>query len=251
MKMNKLIINEYPLVVLPKLAKEVGLNEAILLQQIHFWLNKGKHFHENKYWVYNTYADWLEQFPFWSTSTIRRTTKSLEKQELIITSNFNKAGFDKTKWYTINYDELNRVSRRCVQNEQTECSKWTDGDGQNEHTYTIDYPEINDIEEPKAQIEDLLPSFSSIENHEELINKYWDVVSNTRKTGKISDNIKVRMMNKWLKYDLEVVEYALKSHAENHSDKKEEYTLGIMRNTSKEEAKWKMLDSEPKKVADF
>jgi hypothetical protein len=139
---NKLLIDDYPVQVLPKLAKEVGLNEAILLQQLHYWLNnKSAKFIDGKKWIYNTYEDWEKQFPFWSNATIRRTVNSCEKQKLILTANYNKAGFDKTKWYTVNYEEVNRMSRRVAQNEQTSCSKRADGVAQNEQTNTIDYTE--------------------------------------------------------------------------------------------------------------
>ena len=38
--MSRLLIDEPPLQVLPSLAREIGLNEAIMLQQIHYWLLK-------------------------------------------------------------------------------------------------------------------------------------------------------------------------------------------------------------------
>ncbi|MCJ1786326.1 conserved phage C-terminal domain-containing protein [Staphylococcus warneri] len=130
--MSKLLIDDYPILVLPKLATEIGLNEAIVLQQIHYWLGSSKHIHDGFNWIYNSYKEWEEQFPFWSNVTIRRTITSLEKQNLIITSNYNKAGFDKTKWYTINYLELEGVSKRVAQNEQTMWSKRANGVAQNE-----------------------------------------------------------------------------------------------------------------------
>lgn len=144
--MNNLLIDEHPLIVLPKLAEKIGLNEAILLQQIHFWLGKKKHYKDGRYWVYNTYKEWEKQFPFWSVSTIRRTVTSLEKQNLLITGNYNKLGIDNTKWYSIDYNVINSMSRPSVQNEQMECSKWTSPSVQNEQTITIDYPETNNIE---------------------------------------------------------------------------------------------------------
>lgn len=140
---SKLLIDDYPIQVLPKLATEIGLNEAIILQQIHYWLNQSKHFYDDKKWIYNTYEDWNEQFPFWSVMTIRRTITSLEKQNLIISANYNKAGFDKTRWYSIDYEVVESVNRRCVQNEQTMCSKRTDGSVQNEQTNTRDYTETS------------------------------------------------------------------------------------------------------------
>lgn len=42
--MSKLLISESPLLVLPSLAETIGLNEAIVLQQIHFWTSKEKHY---------------------------------------------------------------------------------------------------------------------------------------------------------------------------------------------------------------
>ncbi|MDW4340988.1 DnaD domain protein [Staphylococcus saprophyticus] len=141
--MNKLLIDDYPIQVLPKLAERIGLNEAIILQQMHYWLNQSKHSHEGKKWIYNSYKSWEEQFPFWSNVTVRRTISSLEKQGLLYTGNFNKAGFDKTKWYSIDYSTLEGMSKRVAQNEQTNESKRANGDAQNEQTNTIDYTETS------------------------------------------------------------------------------------------------------------
>lgn len=142
--MNKLLINEYPLQVLPSLAVHIGLNEAMILQQMHYWLNNSNHKHDGKRWIYNSYPKWIEQFPFWSESTIKRTITSLEKQKLIFVGNYNKAGFDRTKWYSINYDTLNKlVTRPSGQNDPTMRSNWNDGTGQNEPTNTRDYTEIS------------------------------------------------------------------------------------------------------------
>ena len=151
--MSSLLINEPPLQVLPSLAKEVGLNESIMLQQMHYWLLKSTHEFNQEHWFYKTLEEWQLEFPFWSTMTIRRILGNLEKKELVKVGNFNKKKFDKTKWYTINYE---RVNRRCVQNEQTYCSDCTDGTVQNEQTNTRDYTETttennNNVSEEKPK----------------------------------------------------------------------------------------------------
>lgn len=149
--MSKLLINEQPLVVLPSLAEKIGLNEAIMLQQIHFWLTRKPHEKDGRQWIYNTYAEWATQFPFWSESTIKRTIRSLEKKGLIITGNYNKVKIDKTKWYTIDYEKLERMTSPSGQNDLSSGSKWSHGTGQNDPTNTRDYTEntteiyINDI----------------------------------------------------------------------------------------------------------
>lgn len=88
-----------------QLACEIGLNEAIFLSQLSYWLEKSKHVIEGEKWIYKKVKDWKDQdFPFWSEDTIKRIIKKLEEQEYIISGNFNKAAFDKTKWYRINHN---------------------------------------------------------------------------------------------------------------------------------------------------
>jgi len=108
---SRLLMDETPLQLLPTLATKVGLNEAIILQQMHYWLTSrhNKNFINNRHWVYNSYKDWHQQFPFWSKETIKRTIYSLEKQKLILSCKLREQRLDHRKWYTINYQELNEV----------------------------------------------------------------------------------------------------------------------------------------------
>jgi len=113
--MSKLLIDDYPIIVLPKLATAVGVNEAMILQQIHYWAQKykkdndQKHYQDGRWWVYNTIKEWQDNFPFFSESTIKRTLNSLRESGIVETGNYNKVGFDRTLWYTINYDKLNQL----------------------------------------------------------------------------------------------------------------------------------------------
>ena len=45
----------HPLLIPPALAKEIGLHEAVILQQIHYWLEKSNHLINGCLWIYNTY----------------------------------------------------------------------------------------------------------------------------------------------------------------------------------------------------
>ncbi|WP_074504855.1 conserved phage C-terminal domain-containing protein [Limosilactobacillus mucosae] len=143
--MSKWLFDSHPIVVDRELAKAFGLNEAIVLQQLNYWLNgKSAKLINGRKWIYNSYKQWQkDNFPFWSLATVRRAIENCEKKGLIITGNFNKAGFDKTKWYSIDYDAVDRgMSKRVAQNEQTDCSKRANGVAQNEQTNTRDYSEI-------------------------------------------------------------------------------------------------------------
>lgn len=164
--MNNLLIDDYPILVLPKLATEIGLNEAIVLQQMHYWLKKSNHNYDGRRWIYNSYKEWEQHFPFWSNATIRRTISSLEKQELLFVGNYNKAGFDNTKWYSIDYFKLEGVSKRLAQNEQTTCSKRADAVAQNEQTNTRDYTEIT----TETTNNNILSSSSTTYPYKDVIN---------------------------------------------------------------------------------
>ena len=105
--MSNLLIEEYPLIVLPSLATNLGLHEAIILQQIHYWTQSPKaQEREGSKWVYNSYSEWQAQLPFLSTQQIGRAMRSLEKSGLLISGNFNTLAIDRTKWYRIDYDNL-------------------------------------------------------------------------------------------------------------------------------------------------
>ncbi|MED5041081.1 DnaD domain protein [Geobacillus stearothermophilus] len=125
--MSKFLLDEKPLIILPSLAKEIGLNEAIILQQLHYWLQESQNIRDGYKWVYNTYEDWQKQFPFWSKNTIIRAIKSLEKKGLIVTGNYNKLAIDNTKWYRIDYEKLEGTGRPSTQNEQSIYPNWVVG----------------------------------------------------------------------------------------------------------------------------
>lgn len=126
--MSKLLINENPLMIVPSLAVKIGVNEAVVLQQIHYWLGVSKHKIEGRKWVYNTYEDWQKQFPFWSISTIKRTIHSLENLGILVSDNWNSSKLDKTKWYTIDYEALQKIEQSVepslTQHEPSEGSDW-------------------------------------------------------------------------------------------------------------------------------
>ena len=108
--MSKLLIDESPLTFQPSLAIAIGLNEAIVLQQVHYWLNnvKNKGYEQDGFkWVYNTYKEWQESnFPFWSENTVQRVFSSLEEKGLIISIQPMKSKYDRTKYYRIDYTKL-------------------------------------------------------------------------------------------------------------------------------------------------
>lgn len=99
----KLVGNDFVLIVQPKLALTFGLNVAMFLQQLHYWITKCGVEREGENWIYNTYADWHEQYPFLSERTIMRTVKKLEDFGMLVKANYNRFCFDKVVWFRINH----------------------------------------------------------------------------------------------------------------------------------------------------
>ena len=139
--MSKLLINESPLQVQPSLAKAIGLNEAVFLQQLHYWLGVSKFVRDEKKWVYNTYDEWLDQFKYMSLSTLKRTIKSLKDQGLLCVEQFDNKRSNQVNYYAINYEVLNKIgeensqaidSINKVKMSQSISSNCTNGVAQNE-----------------------------------------------------------------------------------------------------------------------
>lgn len=108
--MGNLLISEPPLQVLPSLAIALNsVDKAIILQQIHYWITRSSNVKDNYKWVYNSVSEWHKQFPWLSEKTVQRYLKDLENHGLLITGNYNKAKFDRTKWYRINYEALDSL----------------------------------------------------------------------------------------------------------------------------------------------
>ena len=135
---SRLLYDERPLVLIPELARPLkaipgfdGIQEALVLQQVHYWVIMNQRAQRNEkdgyFWTYNTVKAWAEQFSFlWSESTLKRIFTRLEKRGLLISGRFNKSNIDRTKWYRVNYEELDRL----CQSEPSIVSEWSNGKGQ-------------------------------------------------------------------------------------------------------------------------
>lgn len=153
--MSKLLINEQPLQVIPSLAKAIGLNEAIFLQQLHYFLRISKNHAEGRSWVYNTIKDWQVEFSFWSLKTVQRTIENLELSGLVLsTDKFNKMKMDKTKWYSIDYEKLSEIAGENAnspfsKNDQMEHTKTENAFSQNDQMSFSQNDQSNNQRDPK------------------------------------------------------------------------------------------------------
>jgi hypothetical protein len=100
----KRLVPESPLLVLPGLAAEIGINEAVVLQQLHYWTShKGGGGEDTgvEVWVHNTYTEWQKQFPWLSKRTVQRVLDRLEKLGMVEIK--QDGGTDRTHCYRLLY----------------------------------------------------------------------------------------------------------------------------------------------------
>ncbi len=112
--MSIYLFDEQSIIANKTLAREIGLNEALILQQINYWIeiNKksGNNYYDGRYWTYNSIRAWQENdFDYMSVDTVKRAFAKLEKAGFLLVGNYNKDPRDKTKWYTINTEHLEEL----------------------------------------------------------------------------------------------------------------------------------------------
>lgn len=141
------------------LAKEYGIEESILIHNLYYWINNNvankKHFHDERYWTYNTADAFAQLFPYMNSSKIYRVLKSLEDKNIIIKWNFNEDKHDRTNWYSFTNDALAILKENgyeidgfssSFQNDEMHFSKMENGICENEKCYNIyidNIPNIN------------------------------------------------------------------------------------------------------------
>ena len=88
-----------------EIAKEVGVNAAVILENIAHWVLKNKandkNFYEGHYWTYNSRTAMTALFPYLSEKQVRYALDALRKADMVITGNYNKSSYDRTLWYTV------------------------------------------------------------------------------------------------------------------------------------------------------
>lgn len=99
----------------PDLAVWIGFNEAVFLSQLDFILTKndkvGK-FADGQKWYRDKPHDFVvKYFPFWDEGIVKRVIDNLRADGLILArSDLNEKAKDRSLWYTVNYQAVERLS---------------------------------------------------------------------------------------------------------------------------------------------
>lgn len=86
------------------LAEKYGIEKALIIDYFAYWvvenMRNERNFHEGRYWVFNSASALSEKFHYISRRTMNQKLQELETDGILISGNFNKNKFDRTKWYS-------------------------------------------------------------------------------------------------------------------------------------------------------
>jgi hypothetical protein len=130
------------------LAVEYGTNESLFLTNLCFWIEKNKanrvHFHNGRYWVYNSMEAWAELFPYFTKDQIRHIIDKLKRKKILLVGVFNRTRYDRTLWYSVNDDVMGLYNSAIRPQGQMQVGKipyrsgrYTGSIRPNSQTYTI------------------------------------------------------------------------------------------------------------------
>ncbi len=137
------------------LAAEIGLTESIFLLQIEYLIGVSQHERDGRVWTYQSLQDLHDHFfPFWSLTTISRIIKTLEHKELLVVSNYNKSGFDRTQWFALNEVGINKLQSVKLQETPIfQNEKWILHNGEIDPAKTVNRSRQNETTIPKTTTE--------------------------------------------------------------------------------------------------
>lgn len=100
-------------------AVEVGVNAAVVLENIAFWVRANRkavrHKHDGKHWTYGSTRHFAELFDYLSEKQVRGALDKLITCGYVETGNFNRSAYDRTRWFT-----LTEKGERATQERQSE-----------------------------------------------------------------------------------------------------------------------------------
>lgn len=120
------------------IARQYGVNAAILLENIGYWIKRNEanriNFYDGNYWTFNSRRAYGEMFPYMSERQIETAFRKLIDAGVVITGRYNELAYDRTLWYA-----LTEKGKSILHFDGMEASKMSDGN----QRYVSPIPDIN------------------------------------------------------------------------------------------------------------
>lgn len=181
------------------IAKEYGILEAILLNNIWFWIEKNKannaNFYDGYYWTYNSIRAFNELFPYASQRQIQNALKKLIDNGILQTGNYNKISYDRTLWYA-----FTKKGESIMQKCKMEVATLSNGNNENDEPIPDNKPDINSNNKPdnnNNKADKNVP-------YEKIKDLFHNICISYPKLIKISDTRKKTIAARYKEYDCDI-----------------------------------------------
>lgn len=135
-----------------ELATKYGVNCAIILENLHYWIAKNEanetNYHDGRYWTYNSRKAMAKLFPYMSERQIDTAVKKLIEAGLVVTGNYNKVPYDRTLWYALT--EEGQAVFKNVKSIPTKCEMDNDEMSNRNAGNVTPIPDINTDSKPNV-----------------------------------------------------------------------------------------------------
>lgn len=144
------------------MAKIYGIEVAIFLNNIAYWVNfnknEGNNFYEGRYWTFNKIKSFPEHFPYWGHKQVERILNKCVSEGLLIKGCFNKLKYDRTCWYSLSDLSEEILNINISRNREMEIPKSVHGNPEigttipNNKPYNKTQIKDKDKTQPKKQV---------------------------------------------------------------------------------------------------
>ena len=173
------------------IAEKYGVNAAIILNHLYFWVKKSKannkNYYDGHYWTYNSVRAFEELFPYLSSRQISTALKKLESEGIIKIGNYNKSAYDRTLWYTVTEKGLDILNDSILQNRKIENTKMSNQNGENVEPIPDINTDINTDNNMSAYADDCAPDYQKI------VSLFNQICVSLPKVEKLTENRKQRI----------------------------------------------------------
>ena len=166
-----------------ELAKIYGIEEAILIDNIFFWIKKnvanGRHFHDGRFWTYNTAKAYSLLFPYMNETKIYRVINHLCNVDLIQKGKYNEDKSVHTHWYAFTNNGLKILLKLgydvaglsdTFQNDDIDFANLQKGTCKNANSILINNTDINTDSKVKEEDTKVSPKK---EQKDDIFEKCW------------------------------------------------------------------------------
>jgi hypothetical protein len=156
---------------LTEFADRYGVEEAMMLTQICYWVENNKaeqkNFHEGRYWTYNSISSFREFWPYLTESQIRTGLRNLIERGVLQKGNFNKLGYDRTTWYSVSDETMEIFCRtKSAKRESSGIRDKNSENGYGENPVSNcenNHMDLTNLKNPSAQTDKPIPLQKQIE----------------------------------------------------------------------------------------